>query len=87
MKRSKFFENWVFSAKELTARSVTSWASAAATLSARAAASKAVVFIAISPSRIHAACTSLRLGVRAAQQQRLFPEPPGRNRNIRAETS
>ena len=28
MKRSKFFENWVPSAKDETARSVTSWAAA-----------------------------------------------------------
>ena len=34
MKRSKFFENWVFSAKDVTARSVTSWAPAAFAASA-----------------------------------------------------
>src|SRR5712675_732387 len=53
MKRSKFFENWVFSAKDVTALSVTSCAVArlvaAVAASASSAASTVVVFMMISP--------------------------------------
>src|ERR1041384_8373500 len=53
MKRSKFFENWVFSAKDVTAFSVTSCAVArlvaAVVASASTAASTVVVFMMIPP--------------------------------------
>src|SRR5436309_2740050 len=53
MKRSKFFENWVFSAKDVTALSVTSCAVAGLTVAVVASASSAtstvVVFMMISP--------------------------------------
>ena len=55
MKRSKFFENWVFSAKDVTALSVTSCAvarlAAAAVASASSAASTVVVFMMSPPDR------------------------------------
>src|SRR3954451_8085949 len=53
MKRSKFFENWVFSAKDVTALSVTSCAVArlvaAVVASASSVTSTVVVFMMISP--------------------------------------
>src|ERR1041384_5774258 len=87
MKRSKFFENWVFSAKDVTALSVTSCAMArlvaAVVASASSAASTVVVFVMISPDRrSRAAAIAEGYGQTPARATRWNPGAPLQKRPV-----